>query len=105
MSHKQFVTSAVFIFMVGLSSIAYSDWDNDDIKDILKDLKENNEISVSNDIPVMQQVVLTGGIVNYIIDLKIRDCFVVTKSLSNVAPYSCKKIKRGYPLFAPLITW
>ena len=96
MSPKKFVISAAFIFLFSMSSLAYSDWDNDDIKDILEDLKENNEISISNDIPVMQQVVLTGGIVNYIIDLKVRDCFVVTKTLANVAPYSCKKIKRGY---------
>ena len=39
----------------------------------------------------------------YIIDVRARLCFF--KLRQSVTTVSCKAIKTGYPLFAPLITW
>jgi hypothetical protein len=39
----------------------------------------------------------------YFIDIKAHLCFF--EFASNVTQVSCQAIKKGYPLFAPLITW
>lgn len=96
---------AIFSLLLTLSSNAYSAWDSADIKEIEKKLKNNESFSDYGDPSISQQIIIQGKYINYIIDFTVKDCFTHRWEKGGASPYSCKKIKEGFPIFTPLITW
>lgn len=86
-------------------SVANAAWDSNEVARIAKGMKDNSSINVTREVAISQVITLQANPLKYTIDLRIQDCFVSGYKLNSYSPYSCKKIKQGYPIIAELITW
>ena len=81
-------------------------WNAEDVAEVKKKLQEGKGIAEGGSLD-SDQVQIVGFSIEagttYWIDLKAQLCMLLSrKALAHVP---CSAIKKGYPLFAPLITW
>ncbi|HPQ55479.1 MAG TPA: hypothetical protein PK253_19665 [Spirochaetota bacterium] len=107
---KFFVVAALFC-MVGLLSVstAFADWDMDDVNSAVNKIRQGQAVSKwdrypTNHIQMFMFVVLD---ITYYIDARAKICYARVRDQGNggFLMVSCKALKDGYPLMAPIITW
>jgi len=100
--------TVLFFTLIIISNSANAALDKGDVREMVKKIKRGeyfyNAIKAPKD--SIQIFFFTVDRINYVIDFKVKDCFVGSRyEAAGYVPYSCKKIKRGYPILAPLLTW
>ncbi len=83
-------------FLIVMAFHAAAAWDAEGVAKMVEKVKKGEGFSKRNSIPDEQIIFFSI----YVIDIKAQLCF--TKGYSLV---SCEKIKKAFPLIAPLITW
>lgn len=92
---------ALFSTNVALASI-----DEEDISEMVKKLSEGKSFAEVEEIGIKNVQIFffsTASRAGYIIDFKTKTCYF--RLNQSVTTANCAKIKKGYPLIAPLITW
>jgi hypothetical protein len=108
---KRLVIALVVLFMVSLAFSTYvnADWDKDDVAKLVEKVKKGQGFDDFNYVESsMVQVVRIGiGHISYTIDIKAQICYagLPVSNGGGVVIVPCAKVKKAYPLFAPLITW
>jgi hypothetical protein len=98
-----FMIFIVFI-LPGLVNAA-EPWNDGDINRVVNGLKNGTAIDIGRTHLAPQTAVIHVNFIRYVIDFRVQDCFITGQKGSAFTPYSCQKIKKGYPLFGSLITW
>ena len=91
----------------GLATTAFAEFDDEDIAEMAKKLKEGKGFSEGDEYPesdnYRQQVYIRIGFVEYHIDFRAQICTVRVGEAGQIIP--CKIIKKGYPKIGALISW
>jgi len=97
-----------------ISTAAYAaDWDHKTVGDAVDRMKSGkHRVDLRNDYPEEKVHLISFDVVpgklNYLIDAKARTCYfrwTAGSSAVSMVEVSCKVIKDGYPLMAPIIDW
>ena len=97
-----FISITTLVFSLALSSNVHSAWDAEDVNNLKEKLKNHEKFNEDEGAPNGRQILIRGHYWSYGIDFNLKDCFILREGIT---PYSCKKIKQSFPVFAPLITW
>ena len=99
------VLIALGFFMV-MALPAAGAWNAEDVAGIKKKLQEGkglNESGAYSSDGVQVIEFRLGRTTSYLVDFKARLCMLIFRESATLVP--CSRLKKGYPLFAPLITW
>ncbi len=82
------------------------DLTKEDVNDVVKKISAGKMVDINQTYPPEQtQVVwISMPSFQYMIDVRAKMCFIHAFGTS-IAPVSCKALKTGYPLIAPIIDW
>jgi hypothetical protein len=108
-------TAALALYLLAAAS-ARADYDEKDIQKIAEAAKAGKKVlEFVGVLPVDKAQLVTfevglpgttNKIIRYVIDLHAQLCFAqFAGSSAATVSVPCAAVKRGYPLFAPLITW
>ena len=83
-----------------------NDWTKEDVKDVSKKVKAGEMVDMSKNYPaeLTQAVWISTPTFQYLIDIRAKSCYI-RASGTGLTSTSCKALKTGYPLFAPIIDW
>ena len=97
---------------VGLTTAAFAEFDDEDIAEMAKKLKEGKAFLKQDLYPEIgdyrQQVYINIGFASYSIDFRAQICIAIFRSGGQIVGgqiIPCKIIKKGYPKIGALITW
>lgn len=104
-------TAAALALLAALP--ARAEWNEKDVKAVQEAVKQGKPVIEYGSAPGAQLVFFSVGsgwqIVEYVIDLRAQLCFArgvwASGGPQSTSPVPCAAVKKGYPLFAPLITW
>jgi len=93
-----------FLMVIALPAVAA--WDAEDVAEIKKKLQEGKGFFEggsynSDDVQIIRFNIEGGS--TFWIDFKAKLCMFFGRQA--ITPVPCSSIKKGYPLFAPLIIW
>jgi len=92
---------------------AAAEWNEKDVRAVQEAVKQGKPLVEYGSAPAPQLVFFTVGTgwqtIEYVLDLRAQLCFVrggwASGGPQSTALVACASVKKGYPLFAPLITW
>ncbi len=91
----------------GLATTAFAEFDDEDIAEIAKKLKEGKGFAKEDGYPDVvdyrQQVSILTGFIDYRIDFRAQICAALIGQAGQIIP--CSIIKKGYPKIGALISW
>ena len=104
--------SFAIIALVTFSAVA-ADWDHKTVGDAVDRMKAGkHRVDMRNDYPEEKVHLISFDVVpgklNYLIDAKAHNCYfrwTAGPSAVSMVEVSCKTIKDGYPIMAPIIDW
>jgi hypothetical protein len=100
------VLVALFMFSLAFGTYVNADWDKDDVAKLVEKVKKGQAFYEQERVQrSMCQVleIITMG-VDYIIDIKAQICYAaVNGNGKGLVVVPCEAVKKGYPLFAPLM--
>lgn len=103
------VLVSLFIFSLAFSTYVNADWDKDDVAKLVEKMNKGQGFDDGRQLESSMFQIVTIGIGNfsYMIDIKAQICYA-RFNISNgggVVIVPCAKVKKAYPLFAPLMPW
>ncbi len=96
----------------GLATTAFAEFDDEDIAEMAKNLKEGKAFYYKDVYPdfgdYWQQVEVGTGFMSYGIDFRAQICIAIFEQAGKIVSgqiIPCSIIKKGYPKIGPLISW
>jgi hypothetical protein len=106
--HERIAAAALCLSIVWSARPARAEWTDKDVQRLAEKVKQGKFFLERGDVGP-QTFTFNTGIITYVVDVKAQLCFVGHAQGGGaerpVALIPCTALKRGYPLFAPLITW
>ncbi len=108
---KKIFAVAVLFCMVSLLSVstAFADWDMGDVNSAVNKIRQGQGVAEHGMYPSNHIQLITFAVtdITYYIDARARICYARVSGNGNggFLMVSCKALKDGYPLMAPIITW
>ena len=97
--------SKYLVILVGISPINSFALNETDIQNAVEKVKKDQRVVLIDKNNSEQTLIIKNQYFRYLIDMRAESCFVGGLEGGNFKPFSCASIKKGYPLYAPLITW
>jgi hypothetical protein len=97
--------AGVLAALIPLSALA-NEWDRETVNDVVRKVKAGEMVDMSLAYPVQQTqaVWVTTPSFQYLIDIRAKTCYIRAAG-SGLAEASCRSLKTGYPIIAPIIDW
>ena len=96
------LTLAVLLLLATTTAYAQDVWDDKSVASVVEQIKSGKEFTENRYLP-NQQIIQLDAYIRYYIDVKAKFCFAGNSSTP--VAVSCKALKDGYPIMAPIITW
>jgi hypothetical protein len=110
---KRTILLAMLMLALAAPAAYSADWDHKTVGDAVDRMKAGkHRVDLRNDYPEEKVHLISFDVVpgklNYLIDAKAHNCYfrwTAGASAVSMVEVSCKSIKDGYPLMAPIIDW
>lgn len=105
---RALVAAACAAALLLTAGTAAADWNEKDVQKLVEKKKAGKGFFEAGN-AAGQSFFFKFGVIGYVVDVKTQLCFAAAlnanESPMSLTPVPCAAIKKGYPLFAPLITW